>query len=491
MTWLLRPGVGLARRDADHLQLGTDPPLAAVLPDSRAVRLPARRAGPRQPAHHASTRRPRRCSTRWSPRVWSWRPTRSPRDSTTAPAAGSTSTPRRRPPGVAAAGRRGRPPARPLTRGGVGGAGLERGRAAARAARRLDAVRHAAPGGPGRSRRSTCSVPSSSRAPPPACAASTPTSASTTRGGPGRRAGRHDATAAAVRARPGAARAGPGVGGARPRCRCGGRGAGHVVGHGRRSAASRRPSRRTAATSTAAVPGPRTSSTRPPAARALPGGLRVTSTRCRACPPSRAGGRANSCRSRSRRRPFSTDGGPGEGLRLVGLLPPAEVAGLHAPNLRSDCAACREALARAGAGYDLEVVPGSCVCTRDQGVPQRPLTGEVIPSRVLQSAGEGETRLLRCLLGLAAEPTGTGQLVAAPQLLRLSQARGHLRARQVLVHEIHLGAPGHVGLVHRKWLVLLEGMRPSADGRLVAATRPPRSCGDGHADACGGSRRPG
>ncbi len=39
MTWLLRPGVGLARRDADHLQLGTDPPLAAVLPDSRAVRL--------------------------------------------------------------------------------------------------------------------------------------------------------------------------------------------------------------------------------------------------------------------------------------------------------------------------------------------------------------------------------------------------------------------------------------------------------------------
>jgi len=38
MTWLLRPGVRLARRDADHLQLGTDPPLAVVLPDSRAVR---------------------------------------------------------------------------------------------------------------------------------------------------------------------------------------------------------------------------------------------------------------------------------------------------------------------------------------------------------------------------------------------------------------------------------------------------------------------
>jgi len=39
MTFLLRPGVGLARRDADHLQLGTDPPLVAVLPDIRAVRL--------------------------------------------------------------------------------------------------------------------------------------------------------------------------------------------------------------------------------------------------------------------------------------------------------------------------------------------------------------------------------------------------------------------------------------------------------------------
>jgi hypothetical protein len=39
MTWLLRPGVGLARRDTGLLQLGVDPPLAAVLPDSDAVRL--------------------------------------------------------------------------------------------------------------------------------------------------------------------------------------------------------------------------------------------------------------------------------------------------------------------------------------------------------------------------------------------------------------------------------------------------------------------
>ena len=39
MTWLLRPGVGLARRDTDHLQLGVDPPGVVVLPDTRSVRL--------------------------------------------------------------------------------------------------------------------------------------------------------------------------------------------------------------------------------------------------------------------------------------------------------------------------------------------------------------------------------------------------------------------------------------------------------------------
>jgi len=39
VTWRLRPGVGLARRDADHLQLGVDPPRVAVLPDTRSVRL--------------------------------------------------------------------------------------------------------------------------------------------------------------------------------------------------------------------------------------------------------------------------------------------------------------------------------------------------------------------------------------------------------------------------------------------------------------------
>jgi hypothetical protein len=39
MTWLLRPGVGLARRDGDRIQLGVDPPQVAVLPDRRSVRV--------------------------------------------------------------------------------------------------------------------------------------------------------------------------------------------------------------------------------------------------------------------------------------------------------------------------------------------------------------------------------------------------------------------------------------------------------------------
>ncbi|WP_298520648.1 hypothetical protein [uncultured Nocardioides sp.] len=38
MTWLLRPGIGLARRDTDLLQVGLDRPHVAVLPDTRAVR---------------------------------------------------------------------------------------------------------------------------------------------------------------------------------------------------------------------------------------------------------------------------------------------------------------------------------------------------------------------------------------------------------------------------------------------------------------------
>jgi hypothetical protein len=71
---------------------------------------------------------------------------------------------------------------------------------------------------------------------------------------------------------------------------------------------------------------------------------------------------------------------------------------------------------------------------------------------VLDRTGEGETRLLRSLLGLAAHPTGQGHLVATPQLVRLSQARGHLRACEFFMHEIHVVPSISVGL-HR-WLFL-------------------------------------
>jgi hypothetical protein len=63
----------------------------------------------------------------------------------------------------------------------------------------------------------------------------------------------------------------------------------------------------------------------------------------------------------------------------------------------------------------------------------------------LEAPGERESRLVSRLLGLAAQATGEGQLVASPQLLRLSQARAHLCACEIFVHEIHLSAPVLVG----------------------------------------------
>ena len=72
--------------------------------------------------------------------------------------------------------------------------------------------------------------------------------------------------------------------------------------------------------------------------------------------------------------------------------------------------------------------PGTTWCrTRLSGWPAIRAAG---PEGPLQRAGEGEASLLRCLLGLAAQAAGAGQLVAAPRLLRLSQARGHLCPRQ-------------------------------------------------------------
>ena len=299
MTWLLRPGVGLARRDADHLQLGTDPPLAAVLPDTRAVRLLLVELAHGSPLTtlDASTAPVLDALVAAGLVVAADEVAAATRPPRRLPGPGRRA--RRRPPGVAAAGGRDRPPARPLNRGGVGGAGLDRGRATTRAARRLDAVRHAAPRGPGRSRRPAARSlrrPGRHRLP---ALRRRPSRRARPSAGVAGRAGRHHATAAAVGARPGPARPGPRVGGARPRHRRGGRSAGHVVGHRGAGRSSRRPSRRTAATSTAAAPGPRTSSTRLPPARPRSGELTSPVLAVELALHRRAGARANSSRSRS------------------------------------------------------------------------------------------------------------------------------------------------------------------------------------------------
>ena len=56
--------------------------------------------------------------------------------------------------------------------------------------------------------------------------------------------------------------------------------------------------------------------------------------------------------------------------------------------------------------------------------------GAVPTWQVSQRASEGETRLLRGLLGLAAESASQEQLVPLTPVMRLSQARGHLCARE-------------------------------------------------------------
>src|ERR671912_235151 len=90
-------------------------------------------------------------------------------------------------------------------------------------------------------------------------------------------------------------------------------------------------------------------------------------------------------------------------------------------------------------------------------------------------ASEGETRQLCCLLSLAAESTGHGQLVATTQLLRLSQARGHLGPREGFVHGVHGGTPASVGQ-HVMEVV------PSC-GAAGSGTRTGHLCGA----PCGGS----
>ncbi|MFE7228662.1 hypothetical protein ACFU7D_27970, partial [Nocardioides sp. NPDC057577] len=78
--------------------------------------------------------------------------------------------------------------------------------------------------------------------------------------------------------------------------------------------------------------------------------------------------------------------------------------------------------------------------TRDQ-------RGEVFcPERGLQRAGKSQLRLDGGSLGLAAQASSLDEGMASPQFTRLSQARGHLRARQVFVKQVHLSAPYSVGV---------------------------------------------
>jgi hypothetical protein len=63
-------------------------------------------------------------------------------------------------------------------------------------------------------------------------------------------------------------------------------------------------------------------------------------------------------------------------------------------------------------------------------------TRDQVEAVLSDGAGQGQTRLPRGLLGLAAQTPGRRLLATATQLLRLSQARGHLCAREVFVHEV-------------------------------------------------------
>ena len=60
---------------------------------------------------------------------------------------------------------------------------------------------------------------------------------------------------------------------------------------------------------------------------------------------------------------------------------------------------------------------------------------------VPRSVGQGQAGLEGRLLSPTARATATDELASTPQLLRLSQALGHLGSGQVLVHEIHVLAP--------------------------------------------------
>jgi pimeloyl-ACP methyl ester carboxylesterase len=71
-----------------------------------------------------------------------------------------------------------------------------------------------------------------------------------------------------------------------------------------------------------------------------------------------------------------------------------------------------------------------------EGGPMCILFAATYPERTLSLVLMGT--FARMLWAPDYQPTGQGQLVAAPHLLRLSQARGHLRTRQAFGHEFHV-----------------------------------------------------
>src|SRR5262249_60887389 len=105
------------------------------------------------------------------------------------------------------------------------------------------------------------------------------------------------------------------------------------------------------------------------------------------------------------------------GFRVLGLLP-AEVAGTHAATLTGEAWRVPER----DTGRNVRE-PGTTVTYR----APRNTRDQVEGGASSVSAGQGQTRLPRGLLGLAAQPPGCRRLAAPTQLLRLSQARGHLR----------------------------------------------------------------
>jgi len=70
-------------------------------------------------------------------------------------------------------------------------------------------------------------------------------------------------------------------------------------------------------------------------------------------------------------------------------------------------------------------------------------------------AGQRQSRLLGCAVGTAGEPPAKRELVPTSHLARLSQARGHLCASEVFVHEVHGSVPVRLRGGHRRGFVVV------------------------------------